>query len=64
MNKKSTRKLVLAKETLRSLTQDGLKQVAGGLVPSNGPWDYSCRCTTGDPDASCVMQCMSYGGPC
>lgn len=59
--KKKLKKLVLSKETLHSLS---LREATGGIVPSNGPEDYSCRCTGVYDDASCVLSCISYCQHC
>jgi hypothetical protein len=56
--KKKTKKLVLAKETVRGLdNQDGLRQVVGGTVESG--------CTACDPSlgscCSCSNTCYDCG---
>jgi hypothetical protein len=61
--KRKIKKLALSKETLRFLSHPNLKAVAGGLVPSNNPEDYTCRCDT-EGDASCVLSCISYCQHC
>lgn len=44
--KKKTKKLVLAKETVRDLSRDEMGRAAGGTVPTVMCWshpDYSCQ---------------------
>jgi hypothetical protein len=55
--KKKTKKLVLAKETLRGLdNRDGLRQVAGGVTVVSGCTD--CDPSVGSCD-SCVDTCVN-----
>ena len=51
MNKKSTRKLTLSKETLHRLEPDELRKMAGGWTS----WNSQCTPTCG-PD-SCLGVC-------
>jgi hypothetical protein len=57
--KKQTKKLVLAKETLRALEdRDGLKQAAGGLTVVTG-----CNyCYTGSCPDRCYPKAAGGGG--
>jgi natural product precursor len=56
--KKKTKKLVLAKETVRSLSAVDLKEVAGGTT-----WQGTCACGSGQcwssPDYTCQNE---WGG--
>lgn len=48
MNKKTTKKLVLNRETLLGLTEGQLVEIVGGIGPSDRA-DISCRGTCGCP---------------
>lgn len=52
MDKNNSKRLVLSKETLRSLTQGLMRRVIGGHGPAlpNDPW-MSENCDTGDGGA-------------
>lgn len=57
--KKIVGKLTLNKETLASLTDEGMNQVKGGLLPA----DYGGYGTAGDCGSySCAVSC--YGDTC
>ena len=55
MKKKSLKKLVLAKETVRSL-QDGLKSVQGGRPPQTDQRMSDCETCTYS-DTYCMFTC-------
>lgn len=52
MDKKSVKKLVLKKETVRELTPHELNQAAGGM---HYPWDHNTKaCSWCDDDYTCT----------
>jgi hypothetical protein len=53
------KKLQISRETLRMLTATHRKLPDLGITPSEGGQNNTCVCDT--YDASCVMQCVSYG---
>ena len=59
--KRQVRKLRLNKETIRRLTDQELKGVAGGAT--NHTCSCTCACPTSDPDCTDCCRTQS-GGPC
>lgn len=58
--KKSPRKLLLSRETLRSLESVAVRQVAGGIEPA--PATLICEGMTG-PSCCCTMPEICGGSP-
>lgn len=58
--KKSPRKLLLSRETLRSLESAAVRPVAGGIQPA--PGTVTCTPLTGD-SCCCTMAPICYDEP-